>query len=264
MSGASRPCRRHRFVLRAFTLVELLVVIGIIAILIAILLPALQKARDQARNVKCESQLRNIGQAILMYINENKGKVPQHQMAVNWLWDVSKETRDALVKKGGIRQTLYCPFFPEQDSDELWDFPKTSPPNQQFTVMGYCWMGKRPGTNFPQPLGRGYIESLKLPTPPVGTAPAIAALYPTKSSECELMTDAVFTQYTGSINATAPPSGIWYANGGWSAVHQVPHIYKGVAQGGNILFMDFHVSWRPLREMRQRVITGSPPIRFWF
>src|SRR5262245_27228644 len=66
----SRSCSHAQ---DAFTLVELLVVIGVVSMLISILLPSLQRAREAAYTTQCLSNVRQIGLAAMMYVNDHKG-----------------------------------------------------------------------------------------------------------------------------------------------------------------------------------------------
>lgn len=73
-----------------FTLVELLVVIGIIALLISILLPSMANARKQAKLVQCQSNLRSLGQGIGIYTAQNRQTFPN---GINYDWEYAAPTR---------------------------------------------------------------------------------------------------------------------------------------------------------------------------
>ncbi len=87
----------------AFTLVELLVVIGIIALLIGLLLPTLSRAREQAKAVKCLSNLHQLGLAAFGVAADNHGSFPQAQTGGKVYWDFD-ESDSANIKPGLLWQ----------------------------------------------------------------------------------------------------------------------------------------------------------------
>jgi prepilin-type N-terminal cleavage/methylation domain-containing protein/prepilin-type processing-associated H-X9-DG protein len=100
-----------------FTLVELLVVIGVIAMLIALLLPSLKRARAQAIQLQCSSNLRQIMIASLGYAQESHGYLP----FPNWAAQSS-----AYTGPGWLYQPSSAPFAPEQvETGVLWPWLKS-------------------------------------------------------------------------------------------------------------------------------------------
>jgi prepilin-type N-terminal cleavage/methylation domain-containing protein/prepilin-type processing-associated H-X9-DG protein len=214
---AVRPARRAAFSLielsavrqrkpAGFSLIELIVVIGIIAVLIAILLPTMAKVRQQARCVQCQSNLRSIGQMLLMYANANDG----------WIYPVGQSERVAEAASNNYFR-LGALLPPEQrwpnyvKGIDRWDNPilvcphDDDPQDKISYAMNFC---------FPMQGLRFHNRA------PGGASPSESVVMGEKRAEISVYFFADSEEYDGGADP-------------WK---------HGLSRGSNYLFLDLHAA----------------------
>lgn len=206
----------------AFTLLELLVVIAIIALLIAILLPALNAARESGKRIKCLSNLRQMGIAAEVYVNNNRGRYPiayfdviDGDTTVSYCWDLTTITTPTsqsvvpglLWNARGPMEIQQCPSY-EGPSNSIAD---------PFTGYNY-------NTSY---IGHGQFESIVSPV----KATAIR-----RTSEVAIFGDGEFAGGANKfMRAPFPTEGDMSFVGRWSGTQGFRH-----RRQTNVAFCDGH------------------------
>ena len=251
---------------KAFTLIELMVVIAILA---AILLPALAAAKSKARRIVCLNNVRQLEIGVAGYAIDSKDKLPPvNSVGVN-LWDCPAPLAQIMLSTGVTKKTFYCPSTdspvgktPAYDDklnflnpcpDSLWYFTETVDSGPSWNQYGINIIG------YALSFGNSHLAPTNLNTR-LGTEqvtdPADRAFVPflDQPSTRVLMADNIISTHSTDTHATA--NQYYDFSGSFIYSHQSSHLKRGVPEGGNEGYKDGHAQWIKFQDMVVRTDAG--------
>ena len=239
---------------RGFTILELLTTIAVIAILAAILVPVTGVVRESARRSHCANNLRQIGMSFQLYASGHNNRLPANieEMGGVWAWDVTVNVIDDLINAGGgERDMFFCRSGAMEDRMELWDFAVSRAGGVEtgFRVIAYVLLLENAPGLLPQYANTHMTDPVRVPVEGGRTEQYEFV----SASQRELAVDAVISMNGESFDRVQGDS---------QHPDRTNHLDGPNPLGGNILFLDGHVTWRAFADMDDEKIEGEP--KFWW
>jgi prepilin-type processing-associated H-X9-DG protein len=245
---------------RAFSRKDLLAIIICAFFLLAVMGSVGKKGRENAKRMVCASNISELLEGMTVYAGEHDGSLP-YEEGGNWIWDVDYDVINALLDCMGtdvqepsdmpVQDVFYCPSnIPQKKARDIYwtygyyDFPP-------FRVIGYLflWAAR----------WNGYSGEF------------VSSIYVDNPAETELVIDIVMSDE----NPMRWPQDE-YPNGNFARITCGGMPYHGIYDssshlitekepaGGNIGFVDGHVTWRPFSQMENRLGTIYDCPVFWW